>query len=74
MHLKQVSVKGFRGIRCLDWTVKGTIIGLVGPGDSTKTTILDAIEYALSPRWSLPITDCIGGRSGKYALYNWAEF
>ena len=49
MHLKQVSVKGFRGIRCLDWTVKGTIIGLVGPGDSTKTTILDAIEYALSP-------------------------
>lgn len=58
MHVKHVKVKGFRGIACLDWTVNGTVIGLVGPGDSTKTTMLDAIEYTLSPRWSLPISDC----------------
>jgi len=57
MDVKHVKVRGFRGIRCLDWTVNGTVIGLVGPGDSTKTTILDAIEYALSPRWNLPISD-----------------
>lgn len=57
MHLKQVTVTGFRGIKSLDWTVNGTMIGLMGPGDSTKTTILDAIECALSPRWSLLVSD-----------------
>ena len=57
MHVKHVRVDGFRGIRTLDWPVNGTMIGLVGPGDSTKTTILDAIEYTLSPRWSLPVSD-----------------
>jgi len=30
---------------------------LIGPGDSTKTTILDAIELALSPRWNIPFDD-----------------
>lgn len=27
------------------------------PGDSTKTTILDAVEVALSPRWNIPFDD-----------------
>src|SRR5690554_5069412 len=31
--------------------------GLVGPGDSTKTTILDAIEWVLFPRWALPVSE-----------------
>jgi len=57
MHVKRIKIDGFRGIRSLEWAVNGAMIGLVGPGDSTKTTILDAIEYALSPRWSLPISD-----------------
>jgi len=30
---------------------------LIGPGDSTKTTVLDAIEFALAPRWSIPFSD-----------------
>ncbi len=64
MHVKHVKVTGFRGIASLDWTVGGNVVGLVGPGDSTKTTILDAIEYALFPRWSVPISDSdfYGGR------------
>jgi putative ATP-dependent endonuclease of the OLD family len=33
------------------------MICLIGPGDSTKTTILNAIEYALSPKWNLTFTD-----------------
>jgi len=57
MNVKHIKVNGFRGIKFLDWTLNGTMLGLVGPGDSTKTTILDAIEYALSPRWILPISD-----------------
>ena len=28
---------------------------LLGPGDSTKTTILDAIELVLGSRWAVPI-------------------
>lgn len=57
MHVKQLEVDGFRGIRSLNWVMNGRMVCLVGPGDSTKTTILDAIEYCLSPRWSLPLSD-----------------
>jgi hypothetical protein len=57
VKLKQLLVRRFRGIRQLSWTIAGSTICLVGPGDSTKTTILDAIEWVLSPRWSLPSSD-----------------
>jgi hypothetical protein len=33
------------------------IVCLVGHGDTTKSTILDAIEYALCPNWFIPIDD-----------------
>lgn len=33
------------------------MICLVGAGDSTKTSILTAVEWVLSPRWSLPASD-----------------
>jgi len=64
MQLRHVKVCGFRGIKSLDWTVDGRTVGLIGPGDSTKTTILDAVEYALWPRWSLLLydSDFHGGR------------
>lgn len=57
MRIRHVEVRNFRGIRRLDWTVGGDYVCLVGPGDSTKTTVLDAIEYALSPRWNLAFDD-----------------
>ncbi len=57
MRIRHVSIRRFRGINKLDWSVPGSMICLIGPGDSTKTTILDAIEYALSPRWNIPFTD-----------------
>lgn len=57
MRIRQVTIKNFRGIRKLEWCPTGIITCLVGPGDSTKTTILDAIEYALTPKWSLNISD-----------------
>lgn len=53
-HLK---VQNFRGIQTLDWHVDGRVICLVGPGDSAKTTVLNAIELALLPRWNTPFTD-----------------
>lgn len=58
MKLKHLRVERFRGIRVLDWTVHGDTICLIGRGDSAKSTILDAIESVLSPRWNLPFADC----------------
>ena len=64
MQVRHIKVHGFRGIRVLDWTVDGETVALIGPGDSRKTTILDAIEYALWPRWNLALydSDFYGGR------------
>ena len=57
MKLRLLEVKKFRGIKSLDWAIGGDCVCLVGPGDSTKSTILDAVEYVLSPRWNLPFND-----------------
>jgi predicted ATP-dependent endonuclease of OLD family len=55
--IRHIKIENFRGIRSLDWNVQGRVICLIGPGDSCKTTILDAVEFALSPRWNLAFAD-----------------
>jgi len=57
MRLWQLQVHRFRGIRRLDWQIPRRVVGLVGAGDSTKTTILDAIGLLTTPRISVPFTD-----------------
>lgn len=57
MEIKHLKVKNFRGIKELDWFLPGKYICLIGPGDSTKTTILDAIEYALYPSYTISFDD-----------------
>lgn len=57
MRIRHLRISNFRGIKTLDWHVQGSVVCLIGPGDSTKTTILDAIDYALAPRQYLPISD-----------------
>ena len=57
MFIRHVEIRHFRGIDKLDWHVNGRLVCLVGPGDSTKTTILDAIEVTLVPRWFVPFAD-----------------
>ncbi|MHC4406055.1 MAG: ATP-dependent nuclease [Planctomycetota bacterium] len=57
MLIEHVAISRFRGIKALDWHVNGRLVCLVGPGDSTKTTILDAIEFVLAPRWYVPFSD-----------------
>lgn len=57
MRLHHLRIEHFRGIANLDWAVAGDLLCLVGPGDAGKTTLLDAIEWVLSPRWSLPVSD-----------------
>jgi hypothetical protein len=57
VQLKRITVARFRGIREMAWTLEGATVCLIGPGDSTKTTILDAMEWALLPRWMMPVSD-----------------
>ncbi|HBO3113725.1 TPA: AAA family ATPase [Pseudomonas aeruginosa] len=52
MRVEHLKVKNFRGIKHLEWNLmEQSICCLIGVGDSAKTTVLDAVEAALSPRW-----------------------
>ena len=57
MKIRKIEVERFRGIQKLDWDVRRDFICLVGPCDSTKSTILDAIDLALSTRWNVQFDD-----------------
>lgn len=53
MKIRHIEVKHFRGIQKLDWSVpESSVVCLIGKGDSTKSTILDAIRYALFQSWN----------------------
>lgn len=57
MRIYVVEVENFRGIARLVWMPDKGITALVGPGDSAKTTILDALGLLFSPRWNHAFTD-----------------
>jgi len=57
MQIRHLRIEGFRGIKLLDWALAGDVICLLGPGDSTKSTIIEAIELTLSPRWDYGFDD-----------------
>jgi hypothetical protein len=57
MKIRHLSVRNFRGIKGLDWYIDRDINCLIGAGDSTKTTILTAINYVFFPNWNLQIND-----------------
>ena len=69
MRIRHISVRNFRGIKELDWAL-GTndIFCLIGAGDSTKSTILEAIRRVFHPQWNLQFDDadfykCLEGNS-----------
>lgn len=51
MQIRQLKISNFRGIAALDWKPGNSFCCLIGPGDSGKSTVLDAVESALSSRW-----------------------
>lgn len=59
MRIRRVDIENFRGIKNLKWIVPKDqdFVCLVGPGDSTKTTILEAMYLALCERYSLSLSD-----------------
>ena len=53
MKIRHINIKHFRGIQTLNWVVPETnVICLIGRGDTTKSTVLDGIRYALFPAWN----------------------
>jgi predicted ATPase len=57
MLLKDLEINNFRGLRKLSWKPLPGINCLVGPGDSGKSSILDAIDLVLSARRQVSFTD-----------------
>lgn len=51
MQIRQLRIRNFRGIAALDWAPGESFCCLIGSGDTGKSSILDAIEATLSPRW-----------------------
>jgi putative ATP-dependent endonuclease of the OLD family len=49
-RIRKIEVRNFRSIRTLDWLPSSGINCLVGPGDSGKSTILDAVDLCIGLR------------------------
>ncbi len=58
MKIRKITIKNFRGVRELEWSLPtADIFCLIGKGDSSKSTILEAIRYAFYPQWNLTLSD-----------------
>ena len=58
VQIRMVIARNFRGIRAADWILpRNRFVCLVGPGDSTKTSLLDVIGLVLTPRWNVQFSD-----------------
>ncbi len=49
-RIRRLKISNFRSIQALDWVPSPGINCLIGPGDSGKSTILDAIDLCLGAR------------------------
>lgn len=57
MRIHEISIENFRGIKSFKWRPSSSFASLIGPGDSGKSTVLDALALIFSPRWGHTITD-----------------
>lgn len=58
MKIRKIIIKNFRGVKELDWNLPSAdIFCLIGKGDSSKSTILEAIRYTFYPQWNLTLSD-----------------
>ncbi|MFB9158872.1 ATP-dependent nuclease [Chromobacterium violaceum] len=56
-RIRRLEIRNFRSIQTLDWAPSNGVNCLIGPGDSGKSTILDAIDLCLGARRSAPFGD-----------------
>lgn len=57
MQVRHIEINNFRGVRQLSWYPKQGVNCLIGPGDSGKSTILDAIDLAIGARRQYAFSD-----------------
>lgn len=56
-RVRRLEIRNFRSIQQLEWIPSTGVNCLIGPGDSGKSTILDAIDLCLGARRSAPFGD-----------------
>ena len=55
--IRAITIQNFRTIKEFKWHPKPGLNCIIGPGDSGKSTILDAIDLTLGARRSYNFTD-----------------
>ncbi|ATD63926.1 ATP-dependent endonuclease [Janthinobacterium svalbardensis] len=56
-RIRRIEIQNFRSIQTFDWAPSNGVNCLIGPGDSGKSTILDAIDLCLGARRNVPFGD-----------------
>ena len=56
-RIRKIVIKNFRGLREFEWLPSAGINCLIGPGDSGKSTILEALDFCLGARRNVQFTD-----------------
>lgn len=56
-QIRHLQIKNFRSIRKFTWNPEPGLNCLIGPGDSGKSSVIDAIDLALGARRSYPFSD-----------------
>ncbi len=56
-RIRHLEIQNFRGIQEVEWYPSPGLNCLIGPGDSGKSSILDAIDLCLGSRRSIQFTD-----------------
>lgn len=56
-RIRKIEIKNFRSIKSFSWHPSNGLNCLIGPGDSGKSTVLDAIDLCLGARRTAQFTD-----------------
>jgi hypothetical protein len=56
-RVRFIDIRNFRCLKALTWAPSPGINCLIGPGDSGKSSVLDALDYCLGARRHLSFTD-----------------
>lgn len=56
-RVRFVQTRNFHGIASLDWSPSPGLNCLVGPGDSRKTSVLDAIDLCIGAHRNIQFSD-----------------
>ena len=56
-QIRKLEIKNFRSINEMQWSPSPGVNCLIGPGDSGKSTILNAIDWCIGSRRTITVTD-----------------